>query len=345
LATDVLGKPKEYLIAHDNTPLSPSQVSRLEQQFARRRAGEPIAYIRGKKEFYGRDFIVTPDVLIPRPETESIIEVASTVITGLLRFARNDSAGDDGRVIASGFPSVIVGLDPTIQTESHRITRSSRVMTTGVADRVIASGATRSSGNSSGLLRLKPRNDSTTSALRNDRTHNGKLRLIDIGTGSGCIGITLKLEHHELDITLSDISQSALEIAKLNAKNLAAEVKFQQRDLLTAKNQDNYIIYDMIIANLPYVSKNWAVVSPELAYEPAQALYASDNGTRLIKNLIAQAPQHLRAGGYLIIELDPCQYQNALNFAAKFGFLEQKLSPDTHILTLVFHPEQNDPQK
>jgi release factor glutamine methyltransferase len=131
-----------------------------------------------------------------------------------------------------------------------------------------------------------------------------KLRLVDVGTGSGCLGITAKLEFPELDITLLDNSRHALTVAEDNARRLQAEVTIIKSNLLS----DYPFEADFILANLPYVGSSWEV-SPETRHEPKEALYADDNGLALIKQLIAETPRHLAPGGSLFIEADPRQHE------------------------------------
>lgn len=127
--------------------------------------------------------------------------------------------------------------------------------------------------------------------------------LVDVGTGSGCLGITAKLEFPELDVTLIDTSQHALTVAEENAKRLQADVTLLKSNLLQAYPYTA----DYILANLPYVGDNWEV-SPETKHEPNEALYASDDGLALINRLIDDAPGRLRTGGYVFIEADPRQH-------------------------------------
>lgn len=219
LLSFVIKQPKEWLLAHDDFVLSRSDLKKLNKCKKRRLNNEPIAYITGEKEFYRRNFIVTKDTLIPRPETEQIVEYCL----------------------------------------------SSSVSNT-----------------------------------------------LDIGTGSGCIAITLKLENPELKITASDISESALEIAKQNWQSLKGDsqkIDFVQSDLL--ENITNK--FDLIVANLPYVDKNWTV-SPETKFEPQSALFASDNGLEFIKKLIDTAANNLTQNGILVLELDPASVKRAKEY-------------------------------
>ena len=227
LLKHVLGKSREWLVAHGDEEIEKSKVEKFERLIERRLNREPVAYIIGKKEFYGREFTVTPAVLIPRPETESLIDLA--------------------------LESEISGT------------------------------------------------------------------LLDVGCGSGCIGITLKLEKPEWDITLSDISSEALKIADQNATKLGVDVTTIQSDLLSSSLLSSSS-FDAIVANLPYVDRTWQV-SPELAHEPAAALYAEEGGLRLIYKLIKQSTGMTT---HLLLEADPEQHQNIINFAQKHGFYHKE---------------------
>lgn len=140
-------------------------------------------------------------------------------------------------------------------------------------------------------------------------------KLIDVGTGSGCLGITSKLEFPNLDVTLADISIDALKIASNNAQELSADVAILQSDLLQNYNSKP----DIIIANLPYVDQSWSC-SPETKYEPSIALFADNHGQAIIKRLITQASDSITSGGYIIIEADKTQHNQLTEYAKKQSF-------------------------
>ena len=158
--------------------------------------------------------------------------------------------------------------------------------------------------------------------------------LIDVGTGSGCLGITAKLERSNLSVILSDISKPALNIAEKNANALNADVHIQQQSLLNGKLKP----VDYIFANLPYVDKNWDV-SPELQYEPDIALFAEDEGLKLILQLISQALRCLTSEGLLFIEADPQQHNRIIDEAVKNGFIKESVL--NYILVLRFTGAQD----
>lgn len=246
-----LGIERAELILRENELLPPEVLERANTQLTRRLAGEPLAYILGFSEFFGRRFRVTPDVLIPRPETEALTEL-------VLRLARA----------------------------------------------------------------------------------NHWRCLHEVGTGSGVIAATLKLEQPELLVSASDISLAALAIAQENAATLGAEVDFFEADLLewpaAAQSQPQLrpqsqsrpqlqprledettldaATPDAIVANLPYVDRDWDWISPELKYEPAEALFAEDGGLALIKKLILQTKERYPQAT-LILEADPCQSEPLTRFA------------------------------
>lgn len=201
-------------------------------------ANYPEAYKRGFQDFYGRDFIVSPAVLIPRPETEMMVDMVLNLV---------------------GKP-YLPGVRP-------------------------------------GQAKL-PQN----------------LTIIDVGTGSGCIAITLKLELPEAKIIATDISKDALMVAKDNAKRFKADVEFLQSDLLDGVS----IKPDLIVANLPYVDKDWEWLDTDsLSHEPGEALYADNHGLELIFELINQVEE--RGVSHLILEADPCQHEAIKEYATKKG--------------------------
>jgi release factor glutamine methyltransferase len=221
------GRDRTGLYAHPEEALDNSLVEKYLAMIARRASGEPTQYIVGKQEFWGLEFEVTPAVLIPRPETEHLIEVAL------------------GRI-----------------------------------------GAAR-------------------------RTEG--LRIADVGTGSGCIAVALAQELPNVQITATDISSAALEVARRNVARheMTDRIQLVLADLLAfdfhesrAKSQQPRL-FDLILSNPPYIATGEA---PELQrevrdYEPAQALFAGPAGSEIYERLIEQAWPALKPGGILAMEL------------------------------------------
>lgn len=141
------------------------------------------------------------------------------------------------------------------------------------------------------------------------------ITILDIGTGSGCIAITLKKELEEADIHASDVSKEALEIARKNAKDHHAEINLIESNLLENIN----FAPDIIVANLPYVNENWDWLDKKsLKTDPDLALYAKDGGLELIKKLVDAANSK-----YLVLEADPSQHQEIIDYAKNYKLLEK----------------------
>lgn len=208
LLRTVLGVNDAYLIAHARDELSAEQAARFHALTARRAAGEPVAYIVGEREFFGHGFKVTPAVLIPRPETELLVELA---------------------------------------------------------------------------LALQPQ------------------RVLDLGTGSGCIAISIALLMPPALVTAVERSEAALAVARENAARLhARNVEFRQGNWYDALRGERF---DLIVANPPYVAEGDAhLLQGDLPFEPSAALVSGDNGLADIRIIVSGARAHLQPGGSLLFE-------------------------------------------
>lgn len=226
---------RAYLFAHPERELTAGEESRYEAALAERSRGVPAQYITGHQEFWGMDLIVTPAVLIPRPETEHLIETALKVLASDL------------------------GLQtPDLGTEASKSEAQD------------------------------PKN---------------KVRIVDVGTGSGCIALALAKDFPRAEIDATDISAAALEIARANAARhqLENRIHFHQTDLFERLTGS----FDMIVSNPPYVGESEAdTVQLEVRkFEPRMAVFAGPTGTEVIARLIPQAWDALRPGGALVMEI------------------------------------------
>ncbi|HET9700228.1 MAG TPA: peptide chain release factor N(5)-glutamine methyltransferase, partial [Burkholderiales bacterium] len=217
LLSYLLGRDRSWLAAHGRDPLPPADEAAFEALLARRRAGEPVAYITGWREFYGLDFQVTPAVLIPRPETELLVDLA--------------------------------------------------------------------------LERL-PAHE-----LR---------RVLDLGTGSGCVAIAIAAHRPLAEVTAVDASEAALAVARENASRLLpqsrrdAAISFQRSDWFSALKHERF---DLIVSNPPYVAEGDPHLEQgDLPFEPRSALAAGADGLDGIRHIVSEAPAHLDAGGWLLFE-------------------------------------------
>ncbi len=232
LIARALGVERSWLIAHDRDALTPDQAGAVEALITRRAGGEPVAYILGEREFFGRVFRVTPDVLIPRPETELLVEAV--------------------------------------------------------------------------LDRLPPERPA---------------RVLDLGTGSGCIAISLALERPTAEVIGVDASAQALAVARENARRLGADqitwILSDWYDDLSVKNSD------IVVGNPPYIASS----DPHLQrgdprFEPPHALAAGADGLAALRAIIAGAVTHLCSGGWLLLEHGLDQARAVADLMARHGFEE-----------------------
>ncbi len=215
LLSFILKKDRTFLLSHAEDQVADEFLIAFQETVERRAGGEPLQYITGVQDFFGREFHVTPDVLIPRPETELLVEAAIEVI----------------------------GSEPFV---------------------------------------------------------------CDVGTGSGCIAITLLCEINNARAVAIDKSSAALEIAKVNAQNqsVAERMVFLVSDCFNSVDKDEYQ-FDVVVSNPPYVS---AAIIDGLQrevkdHEPLMALSPGADGLSLIRRLLLEAPAFLKAGGYMIMEI------------------------------------------
>lgn len=212
LLCDVLGRDAAYLIAHGDAGLTAEQALTYDARVARRADGEPVAYIIGRREFYGRMFRVTPDVLIPRPETELLVDVALHTLRGMI----------------------------------HQ-------------------------------------------------------RVLDLGTGSGCVALTLAAECAGAHVTGVEASQAALDVARANAAAMSLQgVEWRVSDWFHAVSADRY---DLIVSNPPYIADgDEHLEQGDLRYEPRAALTPGGDGLDAIRRIVRDSVDHLVPGGWLWFE-------------------------------------------
>ncbi len=240
----VLQKPLAWLLAHDDDVLDEAGLSAFKTLVTRRAAGEPVAYLLGYREFFGREFLTTPATLIPRPETELLVE----------------------QVIEK------VGLK-------------------------VGDGET--------AIKHKSR------------------RILDLGTGTGCVAITLALECPGVLVCAIDASKAALDVAQSNAQRLNANVRFLHSDWFAAVGGETF---DVIVSNPPYIAaEDVHLTQGDLRFEPPAALASGADGLDAIRHIIAAAPAHLSAYGQLWLEhgYDQADTVRALLAAAGFTAIAQ----------------------
>jgi release factor glutamine methyltransferase len=225
LLMHVLGRDRSWLYAHPEQPLDAEHAAQFFALAAERAAGTPTQYLTGKQEFWGLEFEVTRDVLIPRPETEHLIEVA--------------------------------------------------------------------------LARL------------GESRRNAPLRVVDVGTGSGCIAVALAKELPNAKFFVTDISSAALAVARRNAQRHGVADRFTILECNLLDGLREEAPFDLIVSNPPYVARrDSASLATEVRdHEPAVALFAGEDGLALYPSLISQAAERLKPGGLLVLELGLGQFE------------------------------------
>jgi release factor glutamine methyltransferase len=235
LLAHVTQQPPVWLLTHDDHSLPPAQAEQFEALLNRRMAGEPVAYLLGYREFYGRRFSVSPDVLIPRPETELLVDVS-------------------------------------LQTLIAKV------------------GA------------------------------GGTAQVLDLGTGSGCIALSIALEQPAACVTGIDASAQALAIASGNAQTLQATVTWVESDWFAALGTRRF---DLIVSNPPYIAERDPHLDQgDLRHEPAAALTSGGDGLTAIRTIIKAAPRHLQTDGVLWLEHGYDQAAAVRELLLQRGFAE-----------------------
>jgi release factor glutamine methyltransferase len=225
-----LDKPRAYLRAWPDRKPEPDQILLFQTLLRQRRQGAPIAYLTGRREFWSRDFQVSPDVLIPRPETELLIEISLSL-----------------------------------------------------------------------LPKAQP------------------ARLIDLGTGSGILAITLAMELPEAEVTATDLSLAALNIAKRNAAaHRADHIRFLLSDWFASVPPATF---DLVISNPPYIAENDSHLKQgDVRFEPKTALTAPNQGLADIQTIADEARRYLKTGGHLLIEHGYDQEQAVQSIFRNLGY-------------------------
>jgi len=249
---------RAYLYGHPERELTADEQTRYEEALGLRAKGIPAQYITGHQEFWGMDLIVSPAVLIPRPETEHVVERVLELIKsqvgpdalGSLSRAESREPGEPG--------------SPPIAAQS-------------AGGRVGAPAPTHA---------------------------RGPIRIVDVGTGSGCIALALAKELPQAEIHATDISPEALEIAEANAARhqMTSRIQFHDTDLLKGLPPQ---YFDFAISNPPYVgeSEQDTVQLEVRKFEPRDAVFAGPTGLEVIERLIPQAREAIRPGGWLVMEI------------------------------------------
>ncbi len=237
LLAHILERPRSWIAAHPEIEPEPVQLAALQEALHKLEAGAPLPYVLGHWEFFGLDFDLTPAVLIPRPETELLVERALSWLTA----------------------------------------------------------------------------------------HPSRRRAVDVGAGSGCIAVTLAKHIPDLQVTATDISGEALEVARRNAgkHGLANRIQFIQADLLDFPADIRYSTFDLLTANLPYIPTRTLHGLAVFNREPSLALDGGADGLSLVRRLIEAAPGRLSRPALALLEIEAAQGEKVRALAAH-AFPESK---------------------
>jgi len=243
LLGSVLDLDRTRVVAHGDAPVGDGQAEAFRARVDRRVAGEPVAYIRGLKEFHGLAFVVDARALIPRPETELLVDLA-------------------------------------VATVAERLTRSPRP------------------------------------------PGSAPMRVVDVGTGSGAVAVAMAIALRRrgmlsaVTIVATDVSEDALGLAVENVVGhvVADSIRLERADLLPADG----VLYDMIVANLPYVPSDVVPTLPVAAsFEPAEALDGGPDGLAVIRRLLVLLPSRLSDDGLALLEIGADQGEGVVAAVAE----------------------------
>ncbi len=237
LLEDVTGKDRGWLLANPDYELSSAQQAKLTKLLSQRAEHIPLSYVRGTTEFYGRNFVITPAVLEPRPESETMIDLL-------------------GQLSATG--------------------------------------------------KLGP----------------GALKIADVGTGSGALGITAKLEFpkdKQVSVDLLEIDPKALEIAKINVDKHTTSISVTESDLLSQSGKN----YDVLLCNLPYVPDDHTVNKAALR-EPKIAIFGGPDGLDLYRRLFKQVQDLKKQPLFILTESLPPQHESLAAIAEQCGYEQDR---------------------
>jgi release factor glutamine methyltransferase len=261
LLEDELKISRSSLLANSENNLTTKQINSLNKKLRRRAKHEPLAYIRGKSEFYGHVFEVNQHTLQPRPETETLVDLT-------INYSKEQPKKSNQTNAASSIP----------------------------------------------------------------------FKIIDVGTGSGCIAISLQLEFkNKADIYATDIDHKCLETAQRNATTLKANVSFYQGNLLEPLFEDGFFKINktpsIIVANLPYVPGEHTI-NKSAMFEPKHAIFGGADGLKYYRQMFNQISKLLQKPAAIITESLPPQHQALAKIAEQNGYQLQKTQDFIQLFTL-----------
>lgn len=287
------------------TQLSADDTTRLEKIMQRLEKSEPVQYVLGAEWFAGRLFDVAPGVLIPRPETEDLVKWACDE-------AKEKEKEDNSKEERGKEEKEVSKKREALKKEEQPLSSPLKEEKEGLRKGEDASQKEEQ------LLSSLLKNNNEVSEKGEEAPHPS---ILDIGTGSGCIAITVALALPQAHVTAWDISTDALAIAAGNAHRLGASVRFEHQDALSAPDDEER--WDVIVSNPPYIcDRERANMSDNvLSYEPELALFVPDSAPLLFYRAIARyASKALKPGGRLLFETNTAYAHEVAQAMADEGF-------------------------
>ena len=269
LLEDTTGKDRAWLLAHPEFELEAVQVEELEKLLKRRALHEPLSYLRSKTEFYGREFVLTPAVLEPRPESETMIDLLKALVIP----AADPESGPQKRDSEAPSPLAILSASEGPQTQILRSTQHNKLQSSTV-------------------------------------------RIADVGTGSGALGITAALELPNAQLELLEIDSEALQVAKMNVDKFTLNISVIQSDLLEGSTLEPSIL----LCNLPYVPDGHTI-NRAASREPKLAIFGGPDGLDVYRRLFEQIDQLPKKPLYILTESLPPQHTVLEQIAISASYL------------------------
>lgn len=312
LLCHALGRPRVALYTHHDQPLAPEELAGYRELIRRRLQGEPVAYLVGQREFWSLSLRVTADVLVPRPETEVLVEVALALLAG---GPAQEEAQEQTQAGGEARQETWIEYEDVHHEEPQEgsLDAAQDEEATGAEAAPAPTGADTA--------------PAEADAAPVDADAAPAPRIADIGTGSGAVALALKKEQPAAQVFAVDRSPAALAVARDNAARLGLSVEFLEGDLLAPLR--GLPPFSLIVSNPPYIpSPELPHLPPEVRAEPALALDGGGDGLAVIRRLVAAAPACLGPGGALALEVGAGQAAAVEDLLRGAGFQQVGSTPD-----------------
>lgn len=327
LIAHALGLARVMLYAKFDQPLRPHELDTIRALVARRSRGEPVAHLTGRREFWSLDLDVTADTLIPRPDTETLVEVALALVPPP---RRRPAPAEDAE---GAEPREDDAVDPEPAPSEARSGAEPREGGGGALDPESAASEARGGGRSAnpGPAAGDARSGGEPRQDRRGSADPGPSVFVDVGTGTGAIALALAAEHKAARVWATDVSEAALAVARQSAERLglAERVTFVQGDLLDALPPDVGPI-DLLVSNLPYIpSGDITHLMPDVRlFEPRLALDGGPDGLDLIRRLVDQLAGRLAPKAKVVLEAGHDQLDAVAALLREAGAAEVTITRD-----------------